>query len=117
MEILRRSYRELFGLDISSHFLNQDLYSHRGKMKATGAKSLRLTLAKLPAPIAFQRVNDVHKVETETLLGYKVMASNVKSEPNHRFSMLMSKMINDRPDKDRILSKRVKLENLGYTDV
>ncbi|GKA73796.1 hypothetical protein Tco_0780098 [Tanacetum coccineum] len=33
------------------------------------------------------------------------------------FNMLMSKMINERPDKDKILSKRVKLESLGYTDV
>ncbi|GKB99926.1 hypothetical protein Tco_0986063, partial [Tanacetum coccineum] len=31
---------------------------------------------------AFQRVNDVHKVETETLLGYKGMASNVKMDAN-----------------------------------
>ncbi|GKC36982.1 retrovirus-related pol polyprotein from transposon TNT 1-94 [Tanacetum coccineum] len=31
--------------------------------------------------------------------------------------MLMSKMINERLDKDRILSKRVKLKSLGYTDV
>ncbi|GJY47329.1 hypothetical protein Tco_0436392, partial [Tanacetum coccineum] len=66
---------------------------------------------------AFQRVNYVHKVETETLLGYKVMALNVKTDANQRFSMLMSKMINERPDKEKIMSKRVKLENLGYTNV
>ncbi|GJT21910.1 hypothetical protein Tco_0891847 [Tanacetum coccineum] len=65
----------------------------------------------------FQRVNDVYKVKTKTLLGYKAMASNVKTDANQRFSMLMSKMINERPDKDRIPSKRVKLESLGYTDV
>ncbi|GJW14802.1 probable polyribonucleotide nucleotidyltransferase 1, chloroplastic [Tanacetum coccineum] len=46
-----------------------------------------------------------------------VMASNFKSDANLRFSMLMSKMINERLDKDRILSKRVKLKSLGYTDV
>ncbi|GJV31939.1 hypothetical protein Tco_1392339 [Tanacetum coccineum] len=61
---------------------------------------------------AFLRVNDVHKVETETLLGYKVMASNVKTNANHRFSMLMSKMINERADKEKIMLKRAKLENL-----
>ncbi|GJS17715.1 hypothetical protein Tco_0412187 [Tanacetum coccineum] len=94
MEILRRSYRELFGLDISSHFLNQDLYSHRGKMKATGAKSLRLTLAKLPAPIVLKDL---------------IMASNVNSDANQRFNMLMSKMINERLDKDWILSKRTRM--------
>ncbi|GKA68622.1 hypothetical protein Tco_0768539 [Tanacetum coccineum] len=66
---------------------------------------------------AFQRVDDVHKVETETLLGYKMMASNVKTDANLRFSMLMSDMIDKRPNKDRILSKRLKLKSLGYTDV
>ncbi|GJU75399.1 retrovirus-related pol polyprotein from transposon TNT 1-94 [Tanacetum coccineum] len=66
---------------------------------------------------AFQRVNDVHKVETKTLLGYKGMASNVKTDANQRFSMLMSQMINERPNNDKIMSKRVKLESLGYTDV
>nr|GEW18163.1 protein kinase superfamily protein [Tanacetum cinerariifolium] len=30
----------------------------------------------------FQRVNDIHNVETETLLGYNVMASNVKTAVN-----------------------------------
>nr|GFB20067.1 protein kinase superfamily protein [Tanacetum cinerariifolium] len=52
---------------------------------------------------AFQRVDEVHKVETQTLLGYKVMALNVKSDANQRFIMLMSEMINKRLDKDRIL--------------
>ncbi|GJV18044.1 hypothetical protein Tco_1363367 [Tanacetum coccineum] len=42
---------------------------------------------------AFQRINDIHKVETETLLGYKVIASNVKTIANQRFSMMMSKML------------------------
>nr|GEV24082.1 hypothetical protein [Tanacetum cinerariifolium] len=63
------------------------------------------------------KVDDVHKVETETLLGYKAMASNVKTDEKLRFSMLMSEMINKRHDKGRILSKRVKLESLGYTNV
>ncbi|GKD76239.1 hypothetical protein Tco_1334521 [Tanacetum coccineum] len=56
-------------------------------------------------------------VETKTLIGYKVMASNVKTNAKQRSSMLMSKIINERPDKDRILRKRVKLESLGYTHV
>ncbi|GJW08913.1 hypothetical protein Tco_1571336 [Tanacetum coccineum] len=61
---------------------------------------------------AFQRVNDVHKVETESLQVYKVMASNVKTDANQRFNMPMSKMINERPDKDMILSKREEMERL-----
>ncbi|GJW35552.1 hypothetical protein Tco_0058472 [Tanacetum coccineum] len=56
-------------------------------------------------------------VEIETLLGYKVMISNVKTDASERFNILMSKMISERPDKENILSKRVKLESLGYTNV
>nr|GEU66525.1 hypothetical protein [Tanacetum cinerariifolium] len=66
---------------------------------------------------AFQRVDDVHKVETETLLGYKVMSFNVKTDASQRVRMLMSEMINKRPNKEKIMSKRVKLESLGYSDV
>nr|GEW02515.1 protein trichome birefringence-like 19 [Tanacetum cinerariifolium] len=55
---------------------------------------------------AFQRVDDVHKVETETFLGYKVMASNVKTYENQRFNMLMCEMINKRLDKDGILRSK-----------
>ncbi|GJS93121.1 hypothetical protein Tco_0800089 [Tanacetum coccineum] len=66
---------------------------------------------------AFQRINDTHKVESETLLGYKVMASNIKTITNQRFNVFMSKMIDERPDKEKIMTKRVNLENLGYTDV
>ncbi|GKE93216.1 hypothetical protein Tco_1574311 [Tanacetum coccineum] len=65
----------------------------------------------------FQRMSNIHKVETETLLGYKVMASNVKTTANKRLTVLMRKMMYEGPDKDKILTKRVKLENLGYTDV
>ncbi|GJT30802.1 hypothetical protein Tco_0911077 [Tanacetum coccineum] len=54
---------------------------------------------------AFQRVDDVYKVETETLLVYKVMASNVKTDEKLRFNMLISEMINKNHDKGRILSK------------
>ncbi|GJS26663.1 hypothetical protein Tco_0487283 [Tanacetum coccineum] len=61
---------------------------------------------------AFQRVSDVHKVETESLQVYKVMASNVKTDANQRFNMSMSTMINERPGKDMILSKREEMEHL-----
>nr|GEX19761.1 hypothetical protein [Tanacetum cinerariifolium] len=63
------------------------------------------------------RINDIHKVVTETMLGYKVMDFNVKSIVNQRFNVLMSKMIDKRPGNEKIMTKRVKLENLGYTNV
>ncbi|GJR22962.1 hypothetical protein Tco_0971489 [Tanacetum coccineum] len=66
--------------------------------------------------LAFQRVNDVHKVETETLLGYKMMALNVKSLENQRFMALMDRVIVERLDKDKLISKKVKLGALGYTE-
>ncbi|GJW93035.1 hypothetical protein Tco_0172707 [Tanacetum coccineum] len=56
----------------------------------------------------FQRVSNIHKVETKTLLGYKVMALNVKTVENRRFMVLMSRMIDECLDKDKILTKRVK---------
>ncbi|GJX35421.1 hypothetical protein Tco_0246978 [Tanacetum coccineum] len=40
---------------------------------------------------SFQRVSDIEKVETETLMGYKMMALNVKSLENQRFIVLMNK--------------------------
>ncbi|GJX30123.1 hypothetical protein Tco_0238202 [Tanacetum coccineum] len=63
------------------------------------------------------RVSDIYKVETETPLGYKMMALNVKLAENQRFIILMNKMIDERPDKDKPHTKKVKLEALGYTDV
>nr|GEY84570.1 ribonuclease H-like domain-containing protein [Tanacetum cinerariifolium] len=62
------------------------------------------------------RINDIHKVVTKTMLGYKVMDFNVKSIVNHRFNVLMSKMIDKRPGNQKIMTKRVKLENLGDAD-
>ncbi|GKB87648.1 hypothetical protein Tco_0959920 [Tanacetum coccineum] len=59
---------------------------------------------------AFQMIIGIHKVETKTLLGYKVITSNVTSIANQRFSVLMSKMIDERPDKKKIMTKRVKLK-------
>ncbi|GJU09925.1 hypothetical protein Tco_1132321 [Tanacetum coccineum] len=58
-------------------------------------------------------------VQFDKNLGYcsKMMASNVKTAENQRFIMLTNRMINERPDKDKLLTKRVKLENLGYIDV
>ncbi|GJX32529.1 ribonuclease H-like domain-containing protein [Tanacetum coccineum] len=66
---------------------------------------------------SFQRVGDIEKVETEILLGYKMMALSVKTPENQRFIVLMNRMIDERPDKNKLTSKKVKLEALGYSDV
>nr|GEZ67028.1 protein kinase superfamily protein [Tanacetum cinerariifolium] len=49
---------------------------------------------------SFQRVYDIHKVEIETLLGYKMMTLNIKSTENQRFIVPMKKMIDECPDKE-----------------
>ncbi|GJR22398.1 hypothetical protein Tco_0970925 [Tanacetum coccineum] len=63
---------------------------------------------------AFQRWDDIHKVGIESLVSYLVMASMVKTEENARFSLKLRKMIADHPDQDKLKSKKVKLEALGY---
>ncbi|GJY44567.1 hypothetical protein Tco_0432780 [Tanacetum coccineum] len=63
---------------------------------------------------AFQRWDDIHKVGVDCLVSYLVMASMVKTKENARFSLKLRKMIADHPDQDKLKSKKVKLEALGY---
>ncbi|GJV60604.1 retrovirus-related pol polyprotein from transposon TNT 1-94 [Tanacetum coccineum] len=67
----------------------------------------------LPAP-AFQRWDDIHKVRVDSLVSYLVMALMVKTKKNARFSLKLRKMIVDHLDQDKLKSKKVKLEALGY---
>ncbi|GJV29596.1 hypothetical protein Tco_1386044 [Tanacetum coccineum] len=66
---------------------------------------------------AFQKVSDVQKVETETLLRYKMVAFNDKSATNQRFMALIDKMIYEQHEKDKRITKKVKLELIGFNDV
>ncbi|PWA76326.1 hypothetical protein CTI12_AA235590 [Artemisia annua] len=66
---------------------------------------------------AFQRISDIHLVETTTLLAYKLMARNYKSPENEEFMLLMDKMMNERPDKHILLTKKAKLELMGIKEV
>ncbi|GJV58766.1 hypothetical protein Tco_1464866 [Tanacetum coccineum] len=50
----------------------------------------------------------------ESLVSYLVMASMVKTEENARFSLKLRKFIADHPDQEKLKSKKVKLEALGY---
>nr|GEU94533.1 coatomer subunit zeta-1-like [Tanacetum cinerariifolium] len=61
------------------------------------------------------QVSGIHIVATETLLGYMVMAGNVRILENQRFCVRMKKMIDKYPDKVNLQSKKVKLEALGYS--
>ncbi|GJV30144.1 retrovirus-related pol polyprotein from transposon TNT 1-94 [Tanacetum coccineum] len=55
---------------------------------------------------AFQRMNDIHKVNTETMLTYLVMASNISTPENQRFCLKLRKLIGNHTDKDKLKSKK-----------
>nr|GEY62703.1 protein kinase superfamily protein [Tanacetum cinerariifolium] len=63
---------------------------------------------------AFQRWNDIHKVRIDSLVSYLVMASTNKTPKNARFSLKLRKLIAEHPDQEKLKSKKVKLEALGY---
>nr|GFA95535.1 hypothetical protein [Tanacetum cinerariifolium] len=63
---------------------------------------------------AFQRWSDIDKVGMEALVSYLVAASMVKSPKNARFNMKLRKLIAEHPDQEKLKSKKVKLEALGY---
>ncbi|GJW27694.1 hypothetical protein Tco_0044569 [Tanacetum coccineum] len=60
--------------------------------------------------LAFQRVSDINKVETNTLFNYKVRAILDKSTANLKFVELIDKMIQEQPEKHILLNKKAKLE-------
>ncbi|GKE04162.1 hypothetical protein Tco_1396180, partial [Tanacetum coccineum] len=62
----------------------------------------------------FQRWDDIHKVRMDPLVSYLVMASMVKTKENARLSLKLRKFIANHPDQDKLKSKKVKLEALGY---
>ncbi|GJT44746.1 hypothetical protein Tco_0953461 [Tanacetum coccineum] len=64
---------------------------------------------------AFQRMSDIHKVDVETLLAYLVTTSNINTPTNQRFYAALRSMIDSHPDKEKLNSKKVKLEAVGYS--
>ncbi|GJS54617.1 hypothetical protein Tco_0627979 [Tanacetum coccineum] len=63
---------------------------------------------------AFQIWNDIHKVGVDSLVSYLVMASMVKILENSMFGLKLKKLIAEHPDQEKLQSKKVKLEALGY---
>ncbi|GJQ93180.1 hypothetical protein Tco_0004319 [Tanacetum coccineum] len=63
---------------------------------------------------AFQRWSDINKVAVETLITYLVMASNITTPENIRFCQKLRELIAKHPDQEKLKSKRVKLEAVGY---
>ncbi|GJW65511.1 hypothetical protein Tco_0117395 [Tanacetum coccineum] len=64
--------------------------------------------------VALQRMNDIHKVDIESLLTYLVMASNITTSKNQRFCLKLRQLIGNHPNQEKLKSKKVKLEALGY---
>ncbi|GKB93154.1 hypothetical protein Tco_0979291, partial [Tanacetum coccineum] len=58
--------------------------------------------------------SDINKVGMEALMSYLVVASLVKSPENARFNMKLRKLIAKHTDQEKLKSKKVKLEALGY---
>nr|GEV16903.1 hypothetical protein [Tanacetum cinerariifolium] len=54
------------------------------------------------------------KVGVDSIVSYLVMALVVKTKENVRFSLKLRKLIIDHPDQEKLKSKKVKLEALGY---
>nr|GEX05381.1 copia protein [Tanacetum cinerariifolium] len=63
---------------------------------------------------AFQRWSNINKVGMKALVLYLVVASIVQSPKNARFNMKLKKLIAEHPDQEKLKSKKVKLEALGY---
>ncbi|GKA67396.1 hypothetical protein Tco_0767204 [Tanacetum coccineum] len=60
------------------------------------------------------RMNDMHKVDIETLLTYLVMASNITTPKNTRFYLKLRNLNENHPGQDKLKSKKVKLESVRY---
>ncbi|GKD60892.1 hypothetical protein Tco_1298401 [Tanacetum coccineum] len=63
---------------------------------------------------AFQRISNINKVGFETLWTYLVTASNITTLENTRFCLKLRKLIEDHPNQEKLKSKKVKLESMGY---
>ncbi|GJZ51424.1 hypothetical protein Tco_0605939 [Tanacetum coccineum] len=74
----------------------------------------RVFLTDLFGDKAFQRWSGINKVGVETLITYLVMASNITTPENVRFYQKLRELIAKHPDQEKLKSKRVKLEALGY---
>ncbi|GJT78253.1 hypothetical protein Tco_1044978 [Tanacetum coccineum] len=108
---------EELGLDLTLPLLEQDPPLPKRKRKVIELEHETYIAGLHCNRTLPEEVYDIQKVETEPLLGYKMMVSNVKTAENQWFLVLMNRMIDKRLDKYKLLIKRVKLELLGYTDV
>nr|GEV59267.1 putative polyprotein [Tanacetum cinerariifolium] len=92
----------------------QEYWDKEEKMKKAIEETKLLAMSRPKVIKAFQRWDDIHKVGIDALVSYLVMASMVKTKENARFSLKLRKLIDDHPDQEKLISKKVKLETLGY---
>ncbi|GJS26570.1 hypothetical protein Tco_0487190 [Tanacetum coccineum] len=62
----------------------------------------------------FQRWSDINKVGVETLISYLVTALNILTPENATFYQKLKELIAKHLDQEKLQSKRVKLESVGY---
>ncbi|GJV80145.1 hypothetical protein Tco_1516015 [Tanacetum coccineum] len=65
---------------------------------------------------AFQRMSDINKVRVDALL-MKLIEEHPKNTrllKNTRFYLKLRKLIEEHPNQEKLKSKRVKLESIGY---
>ncbi|GKA91249.1 hypothetical protein Tco_0813119 [Tanacetum coccineum] len=68
-----------------------------------------------PTLPTLDKMGDIHKVDVDTLLSYLVMDSNINTHENQRIYVAMRSLIDSHPDKEKLESKKVKLEAIGYS--
>ncbi|GJX62072.1 retrovirus-related pol polyprotein from transposon TNT 1-94 [Tanacetum coccineum] len=100
--------------DIELHFIPTEYQLADIFTKPLDEPTFTRLKAELGMDQAFQRWSDIDKVGMEALVSYLVAASMVKSTENARFSMKLRKLIAEHPDQEKLKSKKVKLEALGY---
>ena len=63
---------------------------------------------------AFQRWSDIELAGIDAMVGYLVMAANIKTIENAKFSLGLRKKIAEHLDQEKLKSKKMKLEKLRY---
>ncbi|GJZ12597.1 hypothetical protein Tco_0547827 [Tanacetum coccineum] len=86
----------------------------QGSSQLSGRKRQRMELEPEIHIPALECNMSLPELRVETLITYLLMASNITTFDNKRFCMKLRKLIADHPDQEKLQSKKVKLEFVGY---
>nr|GEV84620.1 hypothetical protein [Tanacetum cinerariifolium] len=126
-EVLKRQHTEKVrkSLELTKHKYDSYMWTVSRILKTEPITDIKIHPKTKPVVITVYRGTvgrnfDVHKpfrfgaFGMEALVSYLVAASMVKSPENAKFSMKLRKLIVEHPDQEKLKSKKVKLEALGY---